>query len=219
MYQYVLFDLDGTLTDSKPGILNCIQYALEKLGRPESDRDKLNCYLGPPLQISFQKYGGFDSETAIQATEIYRERFSTIGLFENCVFDGVIPMMKKLKKAGKMLAVATSKPKIYTDRILEKYELDPYFSVVVGSELDGTLSDKAEVVAEVFRQLFLTEADRAKAVMVGDREYDMTGAIKNKIDCIGVRYGYSEGDELERAGATYLVDTVSDLEKFLLSHE
>lgn len=218
MYDYLLFDLDGTLTDSKPGILNCVQYALEKLGRPEPDREKLNCYVGPPLHKSFEKFAGFDPETALVATNTYRERFADVGLFENSVYEGIIPMLEKLQEAKKILAVSTSKPKIYTDRILERYGLSKFFTVVVGSELDGTRSDKAEVIEETLRQLKLTDADKERVLMIGDREHDMIGAVKNGVDCMGVLYGYSEGDELKKAGATYLTDTVTGLGEFLMKH-
>lgn len=218
MYKYILFDLDGTLTDSKPGILNCVQYALEKMGRPEPDRDKLNCYVGPPLHKSFEKFAGFAPAEAVEAMNIYRERFSTIGLFENSVFEKILPMLESLKAAGRVLAVSTSKPKIYTDRILERYGLAEYFTAVVGCELDGTRSDKAEVIEETLRQLGLDTQDKEEVVMIGDREHDVIGAKENEIACVGVLYGYSEGDELKNAGADYLVHSVEELKEFLLNH-
>ena len=215
MYDYLLFDLDGTLTDSKPGIINCLQYALEKLGKPEPDGEKLNCYVGPPLHKTFEKITG-DPEKAMVAVGYYRERFATVGLFENSVYEGIIPMLQKLKAAGKTLAVATSKPQPYTDRILERYELTESFTVIVGSEMDGGRSDKAEVIAEAIKRLNIKEEDKDRILMIGDRQYDMIGAAKNGIASMGVGYGYAEGDELEDAGAVYQIDTVDELEKFLL---
>jgi len=215
MYDYLLFDLDGTLTDSKPGIINCLQYALDKLGKPEPDGEKLNCYVGPPLHKTFEKITG-DPEKAMVAVGYYRERFSTVGLFENSVYEGIIPMLQKLKEAGKVLAVATSKPQPYTDRILERYELTEYFTTIVGSEMDGGRSDKAEVIAEAMTRLQIKDKD--KVLMIGDRQYDMIGASKNSIACLGVGYGYAEGNELKDAGATYQVESVKELEKFLLQH-
>lgn len=153
MYSYILFDLDGTLTDPKPGITGCVQYALHKFGIEEPDPDKLEPFIGPPLLDSFQEFYGFDEEKGLQAIAYYRERFSTVGLFENEIYPGIAQMLARLQKAGSRLAVASSKPTVFVTRILEHFEILSYFDVIVGSELDGTRGRKEEVVEEALRQL------------------------------------------------------------------
>ncbi len=226
---YVLFDLDGTLTDPKEGITKCVQYALADFGIIEPDLDVLTCFIGPPLLQSFREYYGFDEAEATRAVAKYRERFSTIGLFENSVFDGVHEMLARLKDKGKVICLATSKPAVYAQKIIEKYGVDKYFDIVVGSELDGRRTNKAEVIEEVLRRAAdelvgndqseynkQIETIREKAVMVGDRHHDIDGAKACRMESIGVRFGYAEPGELEKAGATYIVDTVEALEKLLL---
>jgi len=227
---YVLFDLDGTLTDPKEGITKCVQYALADFGIIEPDLDALTCFIGPPLLQSFREYYGFDEAEAKRAVAKYRERFSTIGLFENSVFDGVHEMLEKLKADGKVICLATSKPEVYAKKIIEKYGVHKYFDIVVGSELDGRRTNKAEVIEEVLRKLVADEGEeedqnvyakrietiREKAIMVGDRHHDIDGAKVCRMESIGVRFGYAEPNELEEAGATYIVDTVESLEKLLL---
>ena len=226
---YVLFDLDGTLTDPKEGITKCVQYALADFGIMEPDLDALTCFIGPPLLQSFREYYGFDEEKAKSAVAKYRERFSTIGLFENSVFDGVHEMLEKLKENGKVICLATSKPEVYAKKIIEKYGVHQYFDIIVGSELDGRRTNKREVIEEVLRQASVkAESDavsinakpmeniRKKAIMVGDRHHDIDGAKACRMESIGVRFGYAEPGELEEAGATYIVDTVKELEKLLL---
>lgn len=153
MYQYILFDLDGTLTDPKIGITTCVQYALHKMGIEEPDPDKLEPFIGPPLTDSFRDFYDMDEEKAGQAVTYYRERFSTVGLLENEVYPGIPEMLAELKRAGKRLAIASSKPTVFVKKILEHFEICQYFDVIVGSELDGTRSRKEEVVEEALRQL------------------------------------------------------------------
>ena len=226
---YVLFDLDGTLTDPKEGITKCVQYALADFGIIEPDLDALTCFIGPPLLQSFREYYGFDEEEAKRAVAKYRERFSTVGLFENSVFEGVHEMLNKLREKGKVICLATSKPEVYAKKIIEKYGINKYFDIVVGSELDGRRTNKAEVIEEVLHQLAVkaeydaatvyakpTADIREKAIMVGDRHHDIDGAKTCRMESIGVRFGYAEPGELEEAGATYIADTVEDLTKLLL---
>lgn len=151
MYQYILFDLDGTLTDPKPGITACVQYALHKMGIEEPDLDKLEPFIGPPLLDSFHEFYGFNEEQGRQATVYYRERFTDTGLFENEVYPGIPQLLENLKAAGKKLAVASSKPGVFVERILEHFGLNAYFDVVVGSGLDGTRTKKEEVVGEALK--------------------------------------------------------------------
>lgn len=217
MYEYILFDLDGTLTDPKEGITKSVQYALRHFGIDEPDIDNLTRFIGPPLHKSFSEYYGFSEAESQKAVEKYRERFSKIGIYENYVFEGISDLLYRLKEKNRVLAVATSKPEVFMLKILEKYDLKKYFDVMVGSEMDGKRTDKAEVIDEVFRRLYLTEADKYKAIMVGDRKYDIYGAKACGISCIGVEFGYAEDDELQLAGADYVISCVSELEELLLN--
>ena len=216
-FQYLLFDLDGTLTDPKLGITSSVQYALHKMGIDEPDLDKLEPFIGPPLMDSFVEFYGMSEEQANQAITAYRERFGTIGLFENEVYPGIPGMLAKLHQAGKRLAIASSKPTVYVTRILEHFELKQYFDVIVGSELDGTRSRKEEVVEEALRQLIQGEKmDSDTSVMIGDRKFDIMGAKAYGLTGVGVSFGYAKEGELEESGADYIVDTVEQLEALLL---
>ena len=226
MYKYILFDLDGTLTDPKEGICKSVQYALHKYNIEENDIDKLEPFIGPPLIDSFMKFYAMDEPTARQAVEYYRERFSVVGLYENEVYSGIPEMLKKLKDDGIRLAIASSKPTVFVEKILSHFGIDKYFDVVVGSELDGTRTKKEEVVEEALLSLFfgqshdnrqLSECDEWKkdTVMVGDRSYDVEGAKAVNIKSIGVDYGYAAPGELKKAGADYIAKTVRQLEVLL----
>lgn len=217
-YKYLLFDLDGTLTDPKEGITRCVQYALQSFGIEVKSLDELICFIGPPLRESFQNFYGMSEADAEKAVEKYRERFSAVGKFENSVLHGIIPMLKKLKEAGKIMALSTSKPWVFAEQILKKYELDSYFSVVVGSELDGTRDEKQEVILETLKRFGLEKGSK-EAVMIGDRRHDILGAKKCGLDGIGVRFGYAEEGELEKAGAVMIADTVEELQRMLLSSD
>jgi phosphoglycolate phosphatase len=213
MYQLLLFDLDGTLTDPKEGISKSFQYALAHFGI-EEDINNLNRVIGPPLIDSFMEYYGFDRETGQQAVEKYRERFSTLGIYENALYSNVKEMLSALKKAGKTIALATSKPHVFAERILKHFDIYDYFDVIVGAELDGKLNYKNEIIAEVFRRLHFEQKERA--IMIGDRRQDIDGAKQNGIASLGVKFGYAEPGELEDAGADYLVNSVLELQNFLL---
>ncbi len=210
-YKTILFDLDGTLTDSEEGITRCVKYALESLGENIPDDDTLNRFIGPPLIESYMKYCGLSFEKAELAVVKYRERFSVTGLYENSVYDGIENLLKHLKAAGLKLIVATSKPQVFAVRILEYFGLTSYFDLIVGSELDGTRNNKGDVISHVFD---LTGIDKGPAIMVGDREHDVFGAKSQGIPCVGVLYGYGSREELESAGADYIIETVNDLERF-----
>ena len=212
-YQYLLFDLDGTITDPKVGITTCVQYALEHFGIHEPDNDKLEPFIGPPLQDSFEQ---FYAETAKQAVAKYRERFQTVGLYENEIYDGMADLLKTLKEGGCRLAVASSKPTVFVKKILEHFDVAQYFDVVVGSELDGSRTKKEEVVQEALRQLDPKgQASSGQMVMIGDRCFDVQGAKAHHLDSIGVAYGYAAEGELQQAGATFVVDTVQQLKELL----
>jgi phosphoglycolate phosphatase len=204
----VLFDLDGTLTDSSPGITKCIQYALTELGYPAPPVESLRWCLGPPLKQSFATLLAPDSQLADVALEKYRERFSTVGLFENSVYPGIEEALNDLSRRGHSLYVATSKPRVYAERIIEHFGLTKYFRSVDGSELDGTRTDKAELIAYILKRESIAATG---AVMIGDREHDMIGAVKNQVRGIGVLWGYGSREELEKAGADACIASPKEL--------
>lgn len=217
MKQYLLFDLDGTLTDPKLGICTCVQYALKDFGIEEPDLDKLEPFIGPPLKESFMEFYGMSGEQAEAAVAKYRERFQDVGLFENEVYAGIPEMLRDLSECGLTLAVASSKPTVFVKRILEHFGIAKYFKVVVGSELDGTRVNKDEVVREALHQLFGDKpVERDKVYMIGDRRFDVEGARALKIESVGVSYGYGSIEELKAAKADYIVRSVEELRKFLL---
>jgi phosphoglycolate phosphatase len=206
MYKAILFDLDGTLTESGEGIIRCVQYALEKIGHPEPDAQKLRVFVGPPLMEQFMKYAEVDEETARQAVVFYRERYSTIGIFENRVYKGVREMLEGLQRKGYQLAVASSKPEYYVRQILEHFELLDYFREVVGSEMDGTRTSKTDVIEEALRRMKFSD-HREQVVMVGDKEHDVLGARQSGLECIAVSYGYGTMEELTQADPLKIVNT------------
>ena len=211
-YKYILFDLDGTLTDPKLGITKSVAYALKSYGIEVEDLDSLLKFIGPPLKDSFVKYYGFSEEQGVEAVERYREYFKPYGIYENKVYDGVENMLAKLVKCGKKVILATSKPTVFANVILEHFNLKQYFTCVVGSELDGSRVKKGDVVAEALRQAGVT--DKSVAVMVGDREHDIFGAKENEIDSVGVLYGYGDRAELETARAGHVVESVEELLRY-----
>ena len=213
-FQYLLFDLDGTLTDSAPGILGCVKYALTELSLPLPPKNVLFEFIGPPLMDAFSKYCGLDEKTAKSAVEKYRERYSTVGLFENRVYDGVPEMLSSLSAAGKTLILATSKPKVFADRILEKFDLKKYFSETVGATFDGKINYKDEVIAAALKRCNIE--DRSKAIMIGDRHHDIDAAKKLHLKSLGVLYGFSKPGELRNCGVGLLAATPQEVVKLLL---
>lgn len=211
--KYLLFDLDGTLTDPQEGITNSVAYALEQYGIHVEDRTSLNKFIGPPLKDSFMEYYGFQEAQAEEAVWKYREYFNDDGILENKVYPGIPKMLQCLKEQGKMLIVATSKPTVYAKRILERFELSQYFADVQGSEMDGSRTKKEDVIRYALEQNKITEIDRA--VMIGDREHDIIGAKNCGVDSIGVLFGYGSRAELEECGADRIVDSVEMLEHIL----
>lgn len=212
--KYMLFDLDGTLTDPQEGITNSVAYALEQYGIHVEDRSTLNKFIGPPLKDSFMEYYGFTEDRAEEAVWKYREYFNEDGIFENKVYPGIPQMLQHLKDQGKILIVATSKPTVYAKRILERFELSQYFADVQGSEMDGRRTKKEEVISYALEQNQIT--DNAQAVMIGDREHDIIGAKKCGLDSIGVLFGYGSREEMEGCGAGQIVDNVQMLEDLLI---
>lgn len=216
MYQTILFDLDGTLTDSGQGILNSVAYALEKMGIEEPDTANLNRFIGPPLYESFSRFYQLSPEDTQSAVDAFRVYFKEKGMFENQLYPGIIPLLEELRTAGKTLVIATSKPEIFAKQILEHFGISHYFDVIAGASLDSSRISKADVIGYAINQL---EAFPKHAVMIGDREHDIEGARRHQLPAIGVLYGYGSKQEFEKAGATMIVETVQDLKRVLLTTE
>lgn len=207
-YEYILFDLDGTLTDPKIGITKSIAYALKFFDISIENLDSLCKYIGPPLVDSFMDFG-FSKEKALEAVDKYREYFKDYGIFENEVYEGVAELLQKLKERKKKIMLATSKPEVFAKQILEHFGLLQYFDFVGGSEFNGDRAEKSEVIQYVLKEGKVT--DKAKAVMIGDRKYDILGAKEVGIDSIGVLNGYGDQEELIAAGADAIVSSVCEL--------
>jgi len=199
----IFFDLDGTLTDPKPGITGSIQYALRKLDLPVPTQDELSWCIGPPLRASFVTLLGGE-RLADRAVALYRERFAEVGLYENSVYPDIEHILATLRQSPRRLFVATSKPQIFAERIIDHFGLTGYFERVFGSELDGTRVNKSELLAYA---IATTGVDRQQALMIGDRSHDMVGARNNGMRAIGVLYGYGSEQELIEAGASHLCAT------------
>ncbi len=218
MYRYIFFDLDGTLTDSKEGIVNCVRYAIEQLGDPVPPEETLLRFIGPPLQESFSVFCGYGPEKIEKAAGFYRERYKPIGQFENRAAPGAAEMLSRLKDQGRCLALASSKPEHLCVSICERFGFTPSLSVIAGSPPSGDRS-KADVIRCVMQQLGLTDADRDSILMVGDRKFDVLGAKACGVDCLGVDFfGYAAPHELEDHGAAAVVHTTQELEAYILGH-
>lgn len=220
MYQYCLFDLDGTLTDPREGITKCVQYALHHYGIEEPDLTKLEPFIGPPLTDSFMQFYGFPEKKAWEACEVYRERFIPIGAYENKVFEGVPEMLQQMKEKGIRIAIASSKPEVSVRKILEHFDLMQYFDVVVGSAPDGSHGRKEEIVERALSELgvqALPDEDRySQCAMVGDRKFDICGAKTHGVTAVGVSFGFADEGELEQAGADYIVDSIEEMAQLLM---
>ena len=205
----LLFDLDGTLTDPFTGITKCISYALEKLYRKVPTRESLRWCIGPPLKDSFAKLLASDDDAlARKAVAFYRQRFGTVGLFENKVYDGIPEALEALQKNNHTLYVATSKPTVYAERIIAHFGLQSYFKRVFGSELDGTRSDKTRLISHILKKELIVPSETS---MIGDRLHDIVGAIDNGICGFGVLWGYGTRDELKNSGAQAFFKTPREL--------
>lgn len=209
MYQVVLFDLEGTLTDPGLGITNSVMYALKKWGIEVSERSELYKFIGPPLKESFERFYGFSEEKAEKTVEYYREYFREKGLYENEVYEGIKELLERLNASGHKVILATSKPEEFAIKILEHFDLAKYFSYIGGASMDGVRSKKSDVIHYALEKADINEL--SEAVMVGDREHDILGAKQVGIDSIGVLFGYGDYEELENAGATYIVDSVAKI--------
>ena len=239
MLKKILFDLDGTLTNPKTGITKSVQYALAHFGI-EEEADNLTQFIGPPLIDSFMNFYGFSLEQAREGVTAYREYFAPKGIFENDVYPGVPEMLAALKEKGAILAVASSKPELFVEQILEHFDLAKYFDVVVGSLLNETRTSKEEVLEEALRQLGVMSTDNLRQVdhtkkdndivatmedddkkatiaMVGDRKFDITGAKAHGLTAVGVSFGFAEPGELEAEEPDFIAETVEQLKDYLLS--
>ena len=208
----IFFDLDGTLTDPKAGITRSIQYALQKLDHPTiPTEDELTWCIGPPLRASFVRILGAEDH-ADRAVSLYRERFSDIGLYENAVYDGIAEVLTTLSQSGQKLFVATSKPHVFAERIVEHFGLRAHFEYVFGSELDGTRVDKSHLLEYALKK---AAVNPSKTLMIGDRSHDIVGAKNNGMQAIGVLYGYGSKDELLGAGASQVCATPHAILEYL----
>jgi len=212
MIKNILFDLDGTLTDPKTGITTCVAYAAEKAGFGKHDPDEFISFIGPPLKNQFMNHFNTDDATGDRLLRFYRERFSVVGLFENEPYEGIAELLDKLNHLGFRLYVATSKPEIYSVRILEKFDLKKYFCKVYGSLLDGTHVEKEQLISHLLKQEKLNSDE---CIMIGDRKYDIIGAKENGIASVGVLYGYGCEKEFVDSGAEYIISDVDELGKLL----
>lgn len=206
-----LFDLDGTLTDSGEGIINCVILALERLGLPVPERDDLRVCVGPPLRDSFLRFG-VKPEDVEEAISIYRSRYVPIGMFENTPYPGITALLSALKAEGHRLIVATAKPESMAIAILEKFQLAPYFELICGASMDSSRDSKDKVIAYVLEKLGTAE----NTVMIGDTAYDVTGAAAHGIPTIGVSWGYGSVEDMRTAGAIAIADTTAQLKDLLL---
>lgn len=209
--KYVIFDLDGTITDPKDGITKSAAYALEAFGYGSVEPYSLDWFIGPPLHKSFMEYTGCSEDEGMRLVEKYRERYRTIGVHENILYPEIKALLEDLKSAGKILAVASSKPTVFVRQILSDFELTEYFTVVEGSDLAGKHVEKEDVLSSALSKL------GENAVMIGDRKFDITAAHALGIKAIGVSYGYAREGELEAAGADMIADFPEEIRKALVS--
>ncbi|MBQ2995836.1 MAG: HAD hydrolase-like protein [Oscillibacter sp.] len=218
MYRYIFFDLDGTLTDSKEGVILSARYAIEKMGYPQPDEATMLKFVGPPLVDSFMEHCGFTREQAERAVELYRERYVPIGLFENAPAPGAAELLARLREKGYQTALASSKPEVMCETVCTHFGFTPHLDVISGSPLHGDYT-KADVIRAAMARLGLTAGDAAEILMVGDRKYDVLGAAECGIACVGLKlFGYAEEGELEDAGAVAMVQDLKELEVYILSH-
>ena len=211
MYNIILFDLDGTLTDSGAGVKNGFIYALEKFGI-KAHPDQLDKVMGPPLMDSFMQFYGFSFEEAREAVKHYREYYRETGVFENTLYGGIVELLEKLKSMGKVLCVATSKPDVFAIQVLKMFDIYKYFDIISAATIDDKLCKKSDIVKIAL--------DRAggncyNAIMVGDRHHDVCGAHENNIKCIGVLYGYGDENEMKASGADFVAATPDDILKYI----
>jgi phosphoglycolate phosphatase len=216
-YTHLLFDLDGTITDSEEGIINSIRYALRHFGITENDLAKLRTFIGPPLVKTLKQYYNFSDDRVREAADFYRTYFAERGIYENKVYPGIPELLSDLKSRGKELILATSKRTSFAEQVLDMFNLDKYFGLVVGGSPDGSISEKSDVIRHIFSMLGNYTKD--SSVMIGDRKYDILGAREHGIDSIAVMYGYGTRSEIDEAGPTFRANTIDELRMLLLGEE
>ena len=212
-YPTILFDLDGTLTDPREGITRSIQFALARLGIDEPDITRLEHFIGPPLLQAFMQFYGFDEAKAWEAVNFYRERFKVTGLYENRVFDGVFELLDTLAGQNRTLYIATSKPWVFAREIARHFDVARYFKVIYGSELNGTRTDKVELIAHLLAEEGL---DPAQTLMIGDRKHDLIGGTRNGLDVAAVGYGFGSREELSAEAPAWHFETLEEMHQAFL---
>ncbi|MGM0218386.1 HAD family hydrolase [Enterococcus sp. AZ126] len=212
-YKTIVFDLDGTITDSGDGIIHSVLYALNKMHVKKPDKHELESFIGPPLKDSFINICQLDDTSADQAVGYYRDYYQAKGMYENHIYEGIPTVLTDLKQKGCTLYVATSKPEIYAKQILAHFDLDQYFTGIYGASLDGIRSKKGDVIHYALKEAQLTKLE--KTIMIGDRSHDIVGAKENKLASIGVLYGFGDRVELETAGADYIAVTTEELKEII----
>ena len=212
-YKNLLFDLDGTLTDSKEGIVNSVKNALNHFKITVKDEEELNRFIGPPIWDTFPKFYNFNEDETKIAVEKFREYFREKGIFENKLYSGIEDLLNELYKTDKRIFLATSKPEVFAIKVLKHFNLDKYFTYIYGATLDNSRAKKGEIIEYILKEHNLKIEE---TIMVGDRAEDIIGANENNIDSIGVLYGYGDYEELSKVGATYIVEDIKELGEKLL---
>lgn len=212
--KYVLFDLDGTITDPKEGITKSVQFALKKFNIEVRDLDSLCPFIGPPLSQSFEDFYGFSHELAVEAVKEYRVYYSKQGIFECTLYDGIKELLEELHNMGIKVILATSKPEKFAIQLLEHFDILKYFDVVAGSDMEGNRVEKADVIFHAIN--CISDFEPSEAVMVGDRKFDYIGADKFKIPCVLIGYGYGEMEELKNCKPAAIKKTVKELRDYLI---
>lgn len=213
IYDFALFDLDGTLTDPALGITNSVMYALSNFGISADDRRELYKFIGPPLLYSFETFFGFSREESQKALSYYREYFSEKGIFENEKYEGIDALLSSLKAQGTKIVLATSKPDVYAEKILEHFDIAEYFYFISGNTLSESRPEKTDVIEYAIKNCGIK--DTSHAIMTGDRKYDISGAKAFGLVSVGVSYGYGSEEELKDAGADFIAATVAELSGIL----
>lgn len=213
--KYVLFDLDGTLTDPGLGITNSVMHALDRFGIEKPPREDLYCFIGPPLTDSFNKKFGIPVERAPEAIGYFREYFADKGILENDIYPGIPELLEALHEKGDKVILATAKPLRFAERILDYFGIAKWFDYVAGNDMAETYMKKSDLLNDIFAALGLGPGDLADCLMVGDRNHDIEGAHEAGIKAVGVLYGYGSREELEGAGADFVAETVEELGRIL----
>lgn len=213
MKKYLLFDLDGTLINTREGIVKSVYYALNSLDIEESEPEKLNRFIGPPLDYSFRNYYKLNDTGIRKAIEKYRERYKDKGIYECKPYDGMKELVKKCYEKNHVICLATAKPQPFAEQILEMFDLKKYFTVIVGASFDNSFVEKTAIVEKVISDL--GNVPKSEMIMIGDREHDIIGAKNNGIESVGIKHGFAEKGEFEKAGANYIVEDVDELAELL----